>query len=111
VNIGPVGDEKAAGACSAGICRQRTLLLQFASGGRNMAAYTPAPCHGTVGAFAVGRLSATSCVFLCGNFVASQCINTMRIGQKLVCPVQFQPFLRLLNLRNGVFKRKVENQW
>jgi hypothetical protein len=38
-------------------------------------------------------------------------INIISIGQELVCPVQFQPFLVLLDTPNGVFQSKVEKQW
>jgi hypothetical protein len=42
--------------------------------------------------------------------VFSHYINIISIGQKLVCSVQFQPFLVLLNPPDGVFQSKVEKQ-
>jgi hypothetical protein len=43
--------------------------------------------------------------------VFSHCINIISTGQKLVCPIQFQPFLVLLDPPNGAFQSKVEKQW
>jgi hypothetical protein len=47
--------------------------------------------------------------FLCGIHVSSRYIN-ISTGQKLVCPIQFQPFLVRLDPANGVFQSKVEKQ-
>jgi hypothetical protein len=50
-------------------------------------------------------------VFFCMVSVFSHYINIIGIGQKLMCPIQFQSFLVLLNLPDGTFQSKVEKQW
>jgi hypothetical protein len=47
--------------------------------------------------------------FLDAISVFSHYDDIVSIGQKLVCSIQFQPFLVLLKPPNGVFKSKVEN--
>jgi hypothetical protein len=51
------------------------------------------------------------CIFLYSIYVSSQYINVINIGQKLVCPVQFQPFLVLLDPPNGMSQSEAEKQW
>jgi hypothetical protein len=41
----------------------------------------------------------------------SHYINIISIGPNLVCPIQFQPFLLLLDPPNAGFKSKLENWW
>jgi uncharacterized protein YbbC (DUF1343 family) len=49
-------------------------------------------------------------VFLYDIYVFSQYTYIISIGQKLVCPIQFQAFLVLLDPPNGVFQSKAEKQ-
>jgi hypothetical protein len=44
-------------------------------------------------------------------YVFSHYINVISIGQKLMCPIQFQSFLVLLDPPDGMFLDKVEKQW
>jgi hypothetical protein len=37
-------------------------------------------------------------------------INIIGIGQKLICPIQFQSFQVFLDPPNGILQSKVENQ-
>jgi hypothetical protein len=44
------------------------------------------------------------CVFLCGIYVLTHCINTVCVEQELMqCYIQFISFLVLLDLSHGVF--------
>jgi hypothetical protein len=38
-------------------------------------------------------------------------VNIIGIGQKLMCPIQYQSLLVLLDPPDGIFKSKVEKQW
>jgi hypothetical protein len=42
--------------------------------------------------------------------VFSHDIKAISIGKKLVCPIQFQPFLVLFDPPNGIFQSKDEKQ-
>jgi hypothetical protein len=50
-------------------------------------------------------------VFFYGMCVLPHYINIISIGQKLLCPIQFQSFLALLEPVNGIFQNKVQKQW
>jgi hypothetical protein len=43
--------------------------------------------------------------------ISSHDFNVINIGQKLVYPIQLQPFLVPLDPINGAFQSKVEKQW
>jgi hypothetical protein len=38
-------------------------------------------------------------------------INIINLDQKLMCAIQFQSFLVLLDPHDGIFQIKVEKQW
>jgi hypothetical protein len=61
----------------------------------------------------IGRVLASNrpSVFFCMVSVSPQNINVISIDQKLMCPIQFQPFLFLLDPPDGIFQSKVEKQW
>jgi hypothetical protein len=44
-----------------------------------------------------------------GIYVVSRYINVIGIGQKLMCPIQHQSFLVLLDPPDGVLQSKVES--
>jgi hypothetical protein len=48
--------------------------------------------------------------FLYGIYVFSRYINRISIGQKLMCPIQFQFFRVLLDPPDGIFVNKFEKQ-
>jgi hypothetical protein len=61
--------------------------------------------------FCVLIFTRASVFFFYGTYFSSIDFDAISVGQNVVCPVQFQPFLLLLDTSNGVFQSKVEKQW